>query len=141
MILHYYSRFVDELKQLWTPWRIEYVLMKKPKGCIFCKLAQDNRDESNYILYRGMTNFMMMNSYPYNNGHLVIAPYRHARDLSTLNITEFHHHIETVRLAQSLLQKAFNPDGFNIGRSYAVDAPFCRKERSSSRFFNYLSNR
>jgi ATP adenylyltransferase len=89
--------------------------MKKPKGCIFCKLPQDNRDESNYILYRGTSNFIIMNNYPYNNGHLMVAPYRHAKDLSILDNTELHQHIETIRLAESLLRKAFNPEGFNIG--------------------------
>ena len=103
------------MKQLWAPWRMKYILMRKPKGCIFCKLPKEKKDEENLILYRGSFNFIVLNNYPYNNGHLMVAPYRHVKDLEGLSKDELYEHIEVIRMATSLLKKTFKPDGFNLG--------------------------
>ena len=60
---------------------MEYIEMEKPKGCIFCEKAGEDNDAENYILYRGGKNFIILNTYPYNPGHLMIAPYRHIAGL------------------------------------------------------------
>ena len=65
------------MENIWAPWRIQYILGEKPEGCILCDKPVENKDIENYILYRGKNNFIMLNSYPYNPGHLLIAPYRH----------------------------------------------------------------
>ena len=58
---------------LWAPWRIEYIKQAKEPGCIFCTKPAQRQDKENFILYRGKTSFVIMNFYPYNNGHLMVA--------------------------------------------------------------------
>ena len=103
------------MEQIWAPWRIEYIQMEKPRGCILCDKPSQNNDAQNYILYRGDKNFVIMNSYPYNPGHLMIAPYRHIASLEGLTGEELHEHIEIVSRSVKLLRQIFNPGGFNIG--------------------------
>ena len=103
------------MEQIWAPWRIEYIQMEKPEGCILCQKPLENDDTSNYILYRGDKNFVIMNNYPYNPGHLMVAPYRHVATLDELNSEELHEHFEIVSRSIKVLRKAFNPGGFNIG--------------------------
>ena len=103
------------MRQIWAPWRIEYIQMEKPEGCILCEKPGQNSDATNYILYRGDKNFVIMNSYPYNSGHLMIAPYRHIANLEALTDEELHEHIEIVSRSVKVLRQVFNPDGFNIG--------------------------
>ncbi|NIQ08914.1 MAG: HIT domain-containing protein [Gammaproteobacteria bacterium] len=103
------------MKYMWAPWRIEYIQMEKPKGCILCEKPRENKDALNYILYRGKKNFVIMNTYPYNPGHLMVAPYRHVGNLEELADEELHEHFEIVRRGVKLLKQAFNPGGFNLG--------------------------
>ena len=66
------------MDHLWAPWRMAYIDSdNKDAGCIFCTKPKENRDEENLILYRGERCFVIMNLFPYNNGHLMIAPYQH----------------------------------------------------------------
>ncbi len=103
------------MEQIWAPWRIEYILMEKPEGCILCKKSGQSIDSLNYILYRGDKNFVIMNSYPYNPGHLMVAPYRHIANLEELIDEERHEHFEIVSRSIKILKQVFNPGGFNIG--------------------------
>jgi len=103
------------VKQIWAPWRIEYIEMEKPEGCILCDKPKQDSDALNYILYRGEKNFIIMNSYPYNPGHLMIAPYRHVATLEELTVEELHEHFEIVSRSVRMLRQVFNPEGFNIG--------------------------
>ena len=104
-----------EMRQIWAPWRIEYIQMEKQEGCILCDKPKQNNDALNYILYRGDKNFIIMNSYPYNPGHLMIAPYRHIANLEELTDEERDEHFEIVSRSIKLLKEVFNPGGFNIG--------------------------
>ena len=70
------------MEKLWAPWRIDYILSKKPEGCIFCDKPTESRDIDNYILYRGLHHFIILNAFPYNNGHMMVVPYRHTATLS-----------------------------------------------------------
>ena len=72
------------MKHIWAPWRIEYILQDKPEGCIFCEKPGENNDAPNYILHRGNKNFVLLNSYPYNPGHLLVAPFRHVGNIEDL---------------------------------------------------------
>ena len=67
------------MEKLWAPWRIDYIRTKKEKDgvCIFCIKAEENNDRENLVLYRGELAFILMNLYPYNNGHLMVCPYAH----------------------------------------------------------------
>jgi len=100
---------------MWAPWRIEYIQMEKPAGCILCQKPRESNDVPNYILYRGEKNFVIMNNYPYNPGHLMVAPYRHVASLDILDGEELHEHFEIVARSIMILRRAFDPGGFNIG--------------------------
>ena len=103
------------MENLWAPWRIEYIKKAKEEGCILCQKPGQNSDVSNYILYRGNKNFIIMNSYPYNPGHLMIAPFRHVANLDELTNEELKEHFELVRRSVRVLKQVFKPEGFNIG--------------------------
>jgi len=103
------------MKQVWAPWRMQLIRMKKPKGCFLCENPRQNDDVKNYILYRGSKNFVILNSYPYNPGHLIVAPYRHVAGLEGLSKEERNEHFEIVSQCVRVLGGEFNPGGFNIG--------------------------
>jgi len=94
---------------------MEYIRMKKADGCILCEKPGQDSDAVNYILYRGDKNFVIMNSYPYNPGHLMIAPYRHIASLEELTDEELHEHFDIVSRSIKVLRQAFSPSGFNLG--------------------------
>jgi ATP adenylyltransferase len=103
------------MRQIWAPWRMQYIQMDKPEGCILCEKPGEDKDAANYILYRGDKNFVMMNSYPYNPAHLLVAPYRHVASLEELTDEELHEHIEIISRSIGVLRRAFSPGGFNVG--------------------------
>ncbi len=103
------------MEQIWAPWRIKYIMMEKPEGCILCDKPGQSNDIQDYILYRGKYNFIMLNSFPYNPGHLMIAPYRHISSPEGLNHEELHEHYEILSRSIGILRQAFHPQGFNIG--------------------------
>jgi ATP adenylyltransferase len=103
------------MEKLWAPWRIDYILSEKPLGCIFCDKPAESRDEDNYILYRGKYNFIILNAFPYNNGHMMVIPYRHTDTLSGWGAEEQQEMMELANLCVELLRKAMHPDGFNLG--------------------------
>jgi len=100
---------------LWAPWRIEYIKQPKEQGCIFCLKPAENQDQKNLIIYRGKTSFIIMNFYPYNNGHLMVVPYRHIADLSDLDPDERLELMSLLALSKEALKITMSPHGFNIG--------------------------
>lgn len=100
---------------IWAPWRIKYIRMGKKEGCILCDKPKEDKDVENYILHRGKHNFVIMNSYPYNPAHLMVAPYRHVDSPDKLSKEELHEHYELVSRCLGILREAFGPGGFNIG--------------------------
>jgi ATP adenylyltransferase len=103
------------MDQLWSPWRIEYIRMEKPKGCILCDKPKENADDRNLILLHGKFNFIMMNTYPYNPGHLLVAAYRHVPGLDDLTPEEIAEHGEFIQKCIAAVRRVFKPAGFNIG--------------------------
>ncbi len=103
------------MERLWAPWRIEYILGPKPEECIFCIPFCTKEDEEVYILYRGAYSFVIMNKFPYNNGHLMVAPYRHIYSLTDLDQHESQETMELLKESTRILQEVFNPDGINVG--------------------------
>jgi ATP adenylyltransferase len=105
------------MEHLWAPWRMAYIAPQTPhpQECIFCALPADNRDEEHHILYRGERCFMMLNLYPYNNGHLMIAPYQHMGTIEKLPIETLTELMAQAQLALKALRIAMNPAGFNMG--------------------------
>jgi len=105
------------VKELWAPWRMEYILAnnKEHDGCFLCEKAAASKDEENYVLYRGQYNFVILNAYPYNIGHLMVAPYRHGGDMDDLTKDEMAEHLQIVNKSLGVLRKALEAQGFNIG--------------------------
>lgn len=103
------------MKRLWAPWRIDYIVNKKPSTCIFCVSSDYEHDREKLILYRTDLSLVMLNRYPYNNGHLMIAPFRHTADLNELSDAEMLDLFATLRLSRNVLEKIASPQGFNIG--------------------------
>jgi ATP adenylyltransferase len=110
------------MEHLWAPWRMEFILADKPEGCILCDKPGEEQDKPNYILYRGERNFVILNSFPYNPGHLMVAPYRHVASLEELNDEELWEHVDMVRRSTKALRRVFNPAGFNIGMNIGKPA-------------------
>jgi ATP adenylyltransferase len=102
-------------EHIWAPWRVEYIQATKPEGCILCEKPKEKSDEANYILFRGKYNYIIMNSYPYNPGHLMVAPYRHTATPEDLKVEELHEHTGLVCRCLKLLREIYNPNGFNTG--------------------------
>ena len=104
------------MKRLWAPWRMQYIEQSgKTQGCIFCTLPSKGKDEENLILYRGKTGFIMLNSFPYNNGHLMAAPFKHTADMYELEDDELLEMNHLLRYCIRLLTATMQPDGFNLG--------------------------
>ncbi len=102
-------------KQLWAPWRLEYIEQADEQaGCVFC-LAAEGDDEERHVVHRGERAFVMLNKFPYSSGHLMIAPYRHVGELAALEDAEA---LEVHRLASSALEALgaeYAPHGYNLG--------------------------
>ena len=105
----------DKPTILWAPWRMEYILGEKEKGCIFCTKSKQKEDRANLILFRGKHNFVIMNKYPYNNGHLMVVPYDHTGQFEALKESESLEMMQILSKSISALKASLNPDGFNIG--------------------------
>jgi len=103
------------MEKLWAPWRMEYILQEKPSGCIFCDKPKQDRDRESLILHRGAGCFVIMNFYPYNNGHLMIVPYRHIADLAALTAAEQSEMMTLLGRCTTILTQQMRPHGFNIG--------------------------
>ena len=103
------------MEQLWAPWRIEYIQRATESGCILCQKPEENKDEANCILYRGKHNFVILNAFPYNPGHLMVVPYRHIANLQDLTDEEAKEHFDIIKKGLELIKETMKPDSFNIG--------------------------
>jgi ATP adenylyltransferase len=111
------------MDRLWTPWRYQYISHTAPAdGCIFCIKAAENKDAENYIVYRGQLNFVLLNLYPYTNGHLMIAPYQHVGTLAEAPAEVLAEMMRLTRRAEVNLQMAYQPHGFNFGMNIGRSA-------------------
>jgi ATP adenylyltransferase len=107
------------MERLWSPWRMEYIRQassgEEPEGCLFCTVAAAGDDEASMILGRGEHAFVLMNAFPYNPGHVMVAPYRHVGDAEKLNDDEL---LDVGRLQQAALRalrEEMAPHGYNVG--------------------------
>lgn len=105
------------MKHLWTPWRKEYITGDRPAGCLFCTKKEEpvEKDRENYILYRGASCLVMLNLFPYTNGHLLIAPYQHLDSVELLNEPVLHEMGALTQASVAALRGVLSPQGFNIG--------------------------
>ncbi|WP_347490320.1 HIT family protein [Desulfoscipio sp. XC116] len=105
------------MDRLWAPWRGVYIGKEHDAECIFCEKlnAGVDKDRENYVLYRGDKVFVILNIYPYNNGHLLVAPKRHVGDIEALTVDEMQELFTVTQRMVGMQRGAFNPDGFNVG--------------------------
>jgi ATP adenylyltransferase len=103
------------MKRIWSPWRVQYIRNQNPTECIFCVKPKENNDFQNFILFRGKLNFVIMNAFPYNPGHLMVVPYRHIGKLEDMNAEERNDHYEIVSRAVGILRESCKTDNFNVG--------------------------
>lgn len=100
------------METLWAPWRIDYILGEKEDSCIFCMAM---KEQDNLTLYKGDVTMVLMNKFPYINGHLLVAPVKHVSGLDMLDKDEKRDLLVTVDASVEILKKVMSPDGFNIG--------------------------
>jgi ATP adenylyltransferase len=106
------------MKRLWAPWRLEYIKHAQEddvQGCIFCVKPKESRDKENLIVYRSHHCFVIMNKYPYNNGHIMVVPYLHEADLTRFSDDILLNIQHLIQLAVKALQKTMEPHGINVG--------------------------
>ncbi len=104
------------MEYLWTPWRFSYVTgLDRREGCVFCLLIKEEFDEKNLIIHRARHNFVIMNLFPYSNGHVMILPYEHLANLTDLNETTTTEMMELCKRVQKVLEEEYKPNGFNVG--------------------------
>ena len=101
---------------LWTPWRYAYVsTAEKTTGCVFCDAVNAGDDAKVRIVYRGQNCFVILNTYPYTPGHVMIVPYAHLDELRKLPPEAAHEMMELSQRMESLLRDLYHPDGINLG--------------------------
>ena len=105
------------MEPLHAPWRIEYILAPKPAlaESLFTRIAQSGDDEANYVIARDRTCYALLNTYPYNGGHLMVVPYKQVPDLNGLTDEELADLLKLTRRCQNALLSVMKPQGFNIG--------------------------
>ncbi|MDM7925213.1 MAG: HIT domain-containing protein [bacterium] len=101
---------------LWAPWRMEYIeSVNRPSGCVFC-LAWDGKDDrASLVVHRGESAFVILNRFPYNNGHLMVVPVRHTADLGGLDGREKLELFDLLEASRKALDEAMHPQGYNLG--------------------------
>jgi len=101
---------------LWTPWRFNYVTEgDRPSGCVFCNAAGSADDRENLIVHRAQHNFIILNRFPYTNGHVMIVPYSHLSSLTALPEEGLLENMRLARAAERNLRGVYHRDGLNMG--------------------------
>ncbi|HEX5038288.1 MAG TPA: HIT domain-containing protein [bacterium] len=103
------------MKPIFAPWRMEFILGPREKGCVFCNRVKRKSDRKDLILHRGKSCFVILNKYPYNPGHLMVVPNRHVSSLTELNAKEHEEIFSLLARAEKALSKSMRPQGFNMG--------------------------
>ena len=104
------------MDRLWAPWRIRYIAGKKSKKCVFCQAA---KGRGSGLISRSRHALILLNIFPYNNGHLMVAPRKHVRDMAQLKDEELLDLMRTLEKARKMLKKTLRPEGYNIGINMA----------------------
>jgi ATP adenylyltransferase len=103
------------MDQIWAPWRMKFILQSEQSDCFLCHKPLEKDDKTNLLLYRGKENYILLNAYPYNPGHLMVTPYRHIGSMEDTTESELKEHFELVKLSVKLLTYMVKPSGFNVG--------------------------
>ena len=114
-------------KMLWAPWRFNFLMSKKEKGCIFCNRLKMRDSVKNLIVYRGEKMFVILNKYPYNTGHIMVVPKRHVGQIEKLTPAESQEFFELIQITVRIIKNVLKPHslnlGMNLGRSSGAGIP------------------
>lgn len=116
------------MKRLFSPWRSKYIetfytgSSEEDKECVLCKAYKESKDDEHFVVKRGNFCFVVMNTFPYNSGHLMIVPYKHCPDLSSLSDEEMLEVMQLLKQMLIALREICKPDGFNIGSNIGRSA-------------------
>ena len=102
------------MDRLWSPWRLEYVTGAKQDECVFC-VSPNHPDADSLIVFRGTLCYVILNLYPYNNGHLMVVPFRHVPNLASLSADELTEIGVLTQRSEIVLNEAYTPQGINVG--------------------------
>jgi ATP adenylyltransferase len=102
-------------QRLWAPWRLDYIKGPKPDECIFCSKPAAGDDEAGYIVHRGEHCFVMLNTFPYNNGHVMVAPFAHVPAIEELDDPVLFELTKLTQRSVVAIREAYEPEGFNVG--------------------------
>jgi ATP adenylyltransferase len=100
---------------LYSPWRLQYIISEKGKTCPFCIKQDGSADKEHLVVYRNSTSFVILNAFPYNNGHIMAVPNRHVAALNDLSKEEYHDLFEAVLLSEKVLKETYRSEGINVG--------------------------
>ena len=104
------------MERLWAPWRMEYINQDPRPGCLFCRARNDPRDpDAKLVVWRPEGATVLLNKFPYNPGHVMVAPAAHKADLTDLDDAETAALMRAVRTTISVLRSELKPEGFNVG--------------------------
>jgi ATP adenylyltransferase len=104
------------MDRLWTPWRYQYIQAASPKNeCVFCAKLKENRDAENYIVFRAERNAVLLNLYPYTNGHLMVIPYEHVATLEEAAPETLAEMMRLTQQSERHLRRLYKPEGINLG--------------------------
>lgn len=110
------------MKSLWAPWRMKFIeefhkkgISQEPTHCLFCTLQQQPKSIKSLVLFKGKRAFVVLNRYPYTNGHLMVVPKRHVADFESLSAGEHQDIANLSARAIKALKKISHPHGFNVG--------------------------
>jgi len=105
-------------RTIYAPWRTKFVLGKRERGCVFCTRYRRKTDREDYILYRGKKNYIILNLYPYNSGHIMIVSNRHIENLAGLTPSERAEMMELAAQSEVILTERLKPQGLNMGFNF-----------------------
>jgi ATP adenylyltransferase len=111
------------MDHLWSPWRLDYVTSTKPEGCVFCLPAEARAEaDQDLVVHQGQLAYVILNLYPYNNGHLMVVPYRHESSLAGLTHDEMNEVGRLTQLSERALREAYRLEGINVGVNLGAPA-------------------
>jgi len=110
------------VKRIYAPWRSEYLRAEKSDECLFCRLAGEEASEDNWVLFQGKRWYVVINTYPYSSGHIMVVCKRHLESFRDLDPEEGSELAELLARAEQAIRSAFNPDGINMGANLGRSA-------------------
>jgi len=113
------------MDKLFSPWRLRYIRaagVSRDRGCVFCRAVRGRRDRKNLVLVRGRRNYVILNKYPYNNGHMMIVPFAHAPSLEGAPSETLQEMMELAVRCERALRSAYRPTGINLGMNLGRSA-------------------